>query len=92
VATATRRAKETEEKLRDQYEQFRRTEAAHILAKLPKAKRDAIERQAELYVAKFKKGGLHDQLLEVRKRMLTAQRYGDRIKSFDEWRGTPSAA
>jgi Replication initiator protein A len=89
---ATRRAKETEEKLRDEYEQFRRTEAARILANLPEAKRDAIEHQAELYVAKFKKGGLHDQLLEVRKRMLTAQRYGDRIKSFDEWRGTRSAA
>jgi hypothetical protein len=92
VREATRRAKETEEKLRDEYEQFRRTEAARILASLPKTKRDTIDREAEPYVAKFQKGGLRDQLLVVRKRLLTAQRYADRIKSFEEWRDTRSAA
>jgi hypothetical protein len=89
---AARRVRETRENLRGEYEQFRRAEAARILASLPKAKRDAIDREAERHVAKFKKGGLRDQLLEVRKRMLTAQHYGDRIKSFDEWRGTRNAA
>ncbi|MEA2988606.1 MAG: hypothetical protein QOG83_1317, partial [Alphaproteobacteria bacterium] len=63
---------------------YRRNEAARILAGLPKAARMAIENDARPHVTNFT-GPLREQMLQVRIRMLTSQRYGDRIKSFEEW-------
>jgi hypothetical protein len=78
-------AAEREEALRSEYDDYRRREASWILAGLSKAARAAIENDARPHVASFN-GPLRKQMLEVRKRMLTAQRYGDRIKSFEEWK------
>lgn len=87
-----RRASDRQEALRGEYEQFRRAEAARILANLPKSKRRAIEQEARPYVASFRDGGLRNQLLKLRISMLTAQRYADRVMSFDEWLAARNAA
>jgi hypothetical protein len=79
-----RPATERDDAFRSEYDTYRRNEAARILAGLPKAARAAIENDARPHVAHFA-GPLREQMLEVRKRILTAQRYGDRIKSFEEW-------
>jgi hypothetical protein len=81
----SRRAAERDDAFRSEYDAYRRNEASRILAGLPKAARAAIENDARPHVAGFA-GPLREQMLEVRKRMLTAQRYGDRIKSFEEWK------
>jgi hypothetical protein len=80
-----RRAAEREDAVRIKYDAYRRREASRILAGLPKAARAAIDNDARPHVASFT-GPLREQMLEVRKWMLTAQRYGDRIKSFEEWK------
>jgi hypothetical protein len=80
-----RRTAEREDAVRIKYDAYRRREASRILAGLPKAARTAIDNDARPHVASFS-GPLRDQMLEVRKWMLTAQRYGDRIKSFEEWK------
>ena len=80
-----RRTAERDDRLRGEYDAYRRAEASRILNGLPKAARAAIETDARPHVAAFT-GPLHAQMLEVRKRMLTAQRYGDRIRSFEEWK------
>ena len=87
VKENARRATEREDAVRGEYDAYRRKETAQILAQLPKAARTAIENDARPPVASFT-GRLREQMLEVRKRMLTAQRYGDRIKSFEEWNAT----
>jgi len=82
-----RRAAERNDMIRSEYDAYRRSEASRILAGLPKAARAAIDNDARPHVASFT-GPLRQQMLDVRKWMLTAQRYGDRIKSFEEWRAT----
>jgi hypothetical protein len=37
-------------------------------------------------------GSLRQRMIETRKRMLTAQRHDDRIRSFDQWSTTQRAA
>ena len=64
-----------EEALRIEYDAYRRKQASRILAGLPKAARAAIETDACTHGASFG-GPLRDQMLDARKRMLTAQRYG----------------
>jgi hypothetical protein len=85
-----RKAAERQETLHSEYENYRRREASQILAGLPQSVRAAIEKDARPHVASFS-GPLREQMLEVRKRMLTAQRYGDRIKSFEQWKATHRA-
>ena len=80
-----RKAAAREDVLRIEYDAYRRKQASRILAGLPKAARAAIETDACTYGASFG-GPLREQMLAARKRMLTAQRYGDRIKSYEEWR------
>jgi len=58
---------------------------------LPKAKQLIIEAEASRYAAQFT-GSLRDLMLELRKRKLTAQRYDDRIRSFEEWSTTHRAS
>lgn len=87
VKDIARKVAQREDALRNEYDAYRRTEASRILARLPKVARTAIDNDARPHVASFT-GPLHDQMLDVRKRMLTAQRYGDRIKSFEEWKAT----
>ncbi len=82
-----RRVAEREDVSRSEYDAYRRNEASRILAGLPKAAKAAIENDARPHVASFA-GPLREQMLEVRKRMLTAQRYGARIKSFEQWKAT----
>jgi hypothetical protein len=82
---SARRAAEREDALRSQYDDYRRKEAARIFAGLPKAAKAAIDRDARPHAASFT-GALRKTMLELRIRMLTAQRYGDRIKSFEHWR------
>ncbi len=82
-----RRAAERDDALRGEYDAYRRSEASRILAGLPKVARAAIENDARPHVASFT-GPLREQMLELRKRVLTAQRHGDRIKSFDDWKAT----
>jgi hypothetical protein len=79
-----RQIAEREEALRNQYDDYRRKEASRIFAGLPKTTKSAIEKDALRHVANFT-GGLRDRMLNVRVRMLTAQRYDDRIKSFEDW-------
>ena len=81
----TRMAAERETALRAEYDHYRRMEAARIFDGLPKAQREAIEVEARPHLTSFS-GSLRKQMLEVRKRMLTGQRYGDRIKSFEQWK------
>jgi len=82
-----RRAAERDDALRIEYDNYRRREASRILAGLPKVARAAIENNARPHVASFS-GPLRVQMLELRKQMLTAQRYGNRIKSFEDWKVT----
>ncbi len=89
---ASRRARETDANLREEYDQFRRSEAARILASLPRSKRDTIQRQAGAYVAKWKPGSLRDHLLQLRMTTLTAQQHGNAIPSFDQWHAMRKAA
>ena len=82
-----RRASQREDSFRIEYDAYRRREASRIFTGLPEAAQLAIEADARPHVVSFS-GPLREQMLEVRKRMLTAQRYGDRIKSFEEWQAT----
>jgi hypothetical protein len=88
---SVRKAAEHEETLRSEYDSYRRKAASRILAGLSKAARAAIENDARPLVASFT-GPLYERMLEVRKRLLTTQRYGDRIKSFEEWKTVQRAA
>jgi hypothetical protein len=81
---AARRGKEREEALRSAYDHFRITEATRVFLALPKSKQVIIEAEAQRYAAQFK-GSLRGLMLELRKRTLTAERYNERIKTFEEW-------
>ncbi len=88
---AARQAAELKDALRARYDDYRRKEASRIFATLPKAARAAIEKDARPHVASFT-GTLRERMLTVRTRMLTAQRYGSRIKSFEDWKATQRAS
>jgi hypothetical protein len=83
----SRRTTEREDALRSEYDAYRRSEASRIFAGLPKAAKAKIEIDARPHVTSFT-GPLREQMLELRKRMLTSQRYDDRIKSFEQWKAT----
>jgi hypothetical protein len=85
-----RQAAERADALRCQYDDYRRKEASRIFAGLPKSAKAMIEKDAGPHVASFT-GTLRARMLQVRTRMLTAQRYGDRIKSFKEWKASHHA-
>ena len=80
-----RKAAERGEALRGEYDGYRRREASRLFAGLAKAAKAAIETEAGSYAATFT-GSLRERMREVRIRMLTAQRYGDQIKSFEDWK------
>ncbi len=89
IRETARKADKREETLRIEYDGYRRKQASRILAGLPKAARVAIETEACTMGASFG-GPLRDQMLEARKRMLTAQHYGKRIMSYEEWKAAYS--
>jgi hypothetical protein len=82
--TAARREKEDE---RLAYDRYRRLEIAAIFASLPTDERTTIEELAARAAATFR-GSLRDTMLSTKRSQITAQRHGDRIKSFDDWRLT----
>ena len=84
---SARQAAERQDALRGEYDDYRRTQAARIFAGLPKATRAAIEKEAHPHVTTFT-GPLRKRMLGVRTWMLTAQRFGNRIKSFEDWKAT----
>jgi hypothetical protein len=88
---SARKVTEREERLREEYDSYRRNQASRILAELPKTARRQIESDARSRVANLA-GPLRERMLEVRRRMLTAQRHGDRIKSFEEWKAARRGA
>jgi hypothetical protein len=82
--TAARREKEDE---RLAYDRYRRLEIAATFASLPTDERTTIEELAGRAAATFH-GSLRDAMLSTKRNQITAQRHGDRIKSFDDWRLT----
>ena len=88
---SARATAERESALRAEYDDYRRSEAVRIFARLPKATQAAIEKDARPHVASFT-GPLRERMLGVRTWMLTAQRFGDRIKSFEQWKASRRAS
>jgi hypothetical protein len=81
---AARREKEEE---RLAYDRYRRLEIAAIFASLPTDERTAVEELAAKAAAAFS-GSLRDVMLSTKRNQITAQRHGDQIKSFGDWRLT----
>lgn len=67
------------------YESYRRTEASTIFASLPPAEQTAIELAAASKSRSFT-GPLGETMRTRAICTLTLERYGDRIKSYEEWR------
>lgn len=78
------------ENARIAYDGYRRTEAAAILESLPAPERRTIEEMARDATTGFK-GALYETMLRVKRHQLVAQRYDDRIRSFEEWAATYEA-
>jgi Replication initiator protein A len=90
AAETARKAKGQEQELRTAYDHYRYTEAGRIFSQLPKARQGVIEAEAHRYGMTFT-GSLRPRMTETRKRMLTAERYDNRIQSFDQWSATRRA-
>ncbi|MHB8885962.1 MAG: hypothetical protein ACYC5H_12970 [Methylovirgula sp.] len=85
---ATKRHKATESHREDQrlaYDAYKRKEAAAIFEALSEAEREEIESLARKAAASFA-GPLANAVQATKYREIIAQRYADRIKSFDEWK------
>jgi hypothetical protein len=89
VARATTLHQETlrrrEESDRRAYDCYKRNETASIFEGLPTEERRAIEDSARQATEGFK-GALYETMLRVKRHQLVADRYGQRIKSFEEWK------
>jgi hypothetical protein len=81
---AIRRRNESE---RIAYDGYRRDEAASIFESLPTDERRSIEDTARAATTGFQ-GALYETMLRVKRHQLVAQRYDDRIRSFEEWIAT----
>jgi len=67
------------------YDSYRRRETAAIFETLTADERQQIETLARQAAAGFS-GSLADVMFATKRIQITAQRYGDRIKSFEDWR------
>jgi hypothetical protein len=79
--TATNRRREDQ---RLAYDAYRRREAANIFATLPAEAQHDIDVLARQAVAAFG-GSFADAMRTTKRHQITIQRYGDRIKSFEQW-------
>lgn len=85
---ATKRQLATERRREDErlaYDSYRRREGAAIFAALADEERSEIEVLARQAAAGFG-GSLAEAMLGTKRHQITVHRYGDRIKSFDQWR------
>jgi len=72
------------------YDGYRRQEVDSVFDDLPEDERRAIEDVARRAIT-GPEGPLYDTMLLVKRRQLVAQRYHDRIRSFEEWRTAQEA-
>jgi hypothetical protein len=72
---------------REAYERYRWSEARRIFESLTAAEQEKIETAARLELASFN-GSLGKAMFDRKRDLLTAQRYVDRIVSFEDWKAT----
>jgi hypothetical protein len=78
-------AEQHREEDRLSYDAYRRKEVAAIFKNLPAAERHEIELLARQAAAGFG-GSLAEAMFATKRSQITAQRHGDRIKNFEEWK------
>jgi hypothetical protein len=88
--TATKHRQTIERRREDErlaYDSYRRRQAAAIFETLALDERQEIEALVRRAAAGFG-GSLADAIVAAKRVQIVVQRYGDRIKSFDAWKGS----
>jgi hypothetical protein len=73
------------------YDSYRRRQVAAIFEALSDDERREIEVLARQAAAAFG-GSLAEAMFGTKRHQITAQRYDDRIKSFDEWKSAKTSS
>jgi hypothetical protein len=95
ATTEARQAREREEAVRLAYDRFKRSSADAVFAALPAGEQSIIENLARgRNGAGFagRTGPLATTMFEIARGRITAERHGDKIPSFEQWRPTRRAA
>jgi len=88
--TAARVNRERGEAEKEAYKQARREQAEALFATLPHEEQEAILAAAQTCAARFS-GSLRNSMTHFHKVKLTAERYGDRLPSFEQWRSAKTS-
>ncbi|WP_294538194.1 replication initiator protein A [uncultured Rhodoblastus sp.] len=79
------------ETLKNAYESYRRQEAEALFATLPAEERQAIDQLARSSANGYR-GSLQEAMTDTKRRQITIERYGYRIKSAEEWASLAQAS
>jgi hypothetical protein len=86
---AVAKARQTTDRHREDerlaYDSYRRKEAVAIFKSLDTGEQKAIDALSQHAAAGFT-GSLAESMANVKRHQITAQRFGDRIKSFEDWK------
>jgi len=88
--TAARVNRERGEAEKEAYKQARREQAEALFETLPHEEQEAILAAAQTCAARFS-GSLRNSMTHFHKVKLTAERYGDRLPSFEQWRSAKTS-